>query len=78
MIGCKGRRGRTDESVLRGGIDLLNGPGVGEKFLAGGDVAGGRFFAVEQLVVEGFEGGNGAADGEAGELGAGWIMNRDD
>lgn len=43
---------------------------MGKKFLTGGDVGSSRLFAVEQLIVEGFEGGDGAADGEAGEFGA--------
>lgn len=69
---CKRRRGGTGEPGPRRGINLLHGSGVDKGFLARGHVgctAAGSF-AVEQLVIERFEGGDRAADDEAGELGA--------
>lgn len=68
----KGRRGRTAEPGTRRGINLLHGPGVGERFFTPGRVGSGAdgSFGVKELVVEGFESGDGATDGEAGELGA--------
>lgn len=67
----KGRRGRAGEPGTRGGINFLHGPGVGERFLTPGRMGGGLegSFGAEELVVEGFESGDGATDGEAGELG---------
>lgn len=56
---------------------MLHGPGRGERFLGRRHVGGGAAgsFAVEELVVEGFEGRNRAADDEAGELGTVCIEN---
>lgn len=56
---------------------MLHGAGVGQRFSGrgvGGTAAAGSL-AVEELVVEGFEGGDGAADDEAGELCAVYMEN---
>ena len=58
-------------------IHLLHGPGVDERFLArrhiGGSKAGS--FAVIELVKEGFESGDGAANDETSELGTVYVEN---
>lgn len=57
---------------------MLHGAGVGQRFSGRGDVGGtaaAGSLAVEELVIEGFEGGDGAADDEAGELRAVYMEN---
>ena len=78
MCGRKGRRGRTGKAGSGRRIGLVNGPGEGERFLARRSIDGGGLSAVEELVVKGLEGGDGAADDKTAELGPVWIENGQD
>lgn len=58
---------------------MLHGPGVDERFLARRHIGGGNAgsFAVIELVIEGFESGDGAANDETVELGTVYVENKE-